>query len=52
MPIYTFRNKRNKKEFTEMMSIAEMEIYMKKNKHITQVPQPINIVGGVLGVNM
>jgi len=52
MPIYTFRNKRNKKEFTEMMSIAEMEQYMTKNKHIVQVPQLINIVGGVLGVNM
>ena len=52
MPIYTFRNKRTKKEFTEMMTIAEMETYMKKNKHITQVPQVLNISGGVMGVNM
>ena len=52
MPIYTFRNKRTKKEFTEMMTIAEMEAYMKKNKHITQVPQVLNISGGVMGVNM
>ena len=52
MPIYTFRNKRTKKEFTEMMTIEEMEAYMKKNKHITQVPQVLNISGGVMGVNM
>ena len=52
MPIYTFRNKKTKKEFTEMMTIAEMETYMKKNKHITQVPQVLNISGGVMGVNM
>jgi len=52
MPIYTFRDKRTKKEFTEMMTIAEMEAYMKKNKHITQVPQVLNISGGVMGVNM
>ena len=25
---------------------------MKKNKHITQVPQVLNISGGVMGVNM
>ena len=35
-----------------MMTIAEMEAYMKKNKHITQVPQVLNISGGVMGVNM
>ena len=29
-------NKRSKKEFTEMMSISEMESYLKKNKHISQ----------------
>ena len=43
---------KTKKEFTEMMTIAEMEAYMKKNKHITQVPQVLNISGGVMGVNM
>ena len=35
-----------------MVTIAEMEAYMKKNKHITQVPQVLNISGGVMGVNM
>ena len=35
MPIYTFYNKRTKKEFDEMMTISEMEEYLSKNKHIT-----------------
>jgi hypothetical protein len=51
MPIYTFRNKKTNKEFTEMMTISEMEVYMKKNKHITQVPQVLNIVAGVSGTS-
>ena len=33
MPIYTFTNTKTGKEFTEMMTIAEMEKYLKKNKH-------------------
>jgi hypothetical protein len=33
-----------------MMSISEMEDYLSKNKHITQVLQPINIVAGVSGL--
>jgi len=47
MPIYTFYNKKTKKEFDEMMTIAEMEEYVIKNKHITQVIKGINIVSGV-----
>jgi len=47
MPIYTFFNKRTKKEFDDMMSIAEMESYLKKNKHIKQVIKGINIVASV-----
>ena len=47
MPIYTFYNKRNKKEFEEMMTISEMESYVKKNKHIKQVIKGINIVASV-----
>ena len=50
MPIYTFYNKKNKKEYDDMMSISEMEDYLSKNKHITQVLQPINIVAGVSGL--
>ena len=52
MPIYTFRNKKSGKEFDEMMSISEMEVYMDSNKHITQVPKGINIVSGVMGISM
>ena len=44
MPIYTFYNKRTKKQFDDMMTIAEMEEYLKKNKHISQVISGINIV--------
>ena len=44
MPIYTFLNKKTNKEYDEMMSIAEMEDYLKKNKHITQIIKGINIV--------
>jgi predicted nucleic acid-binding Zn ribbon protein len=51
MPIYTFRNKKTGKEFDEMMSIADMEEYLDKNKHITQVIKGINIVSGVQGVS-
>ena len=50
MPTYTFYNKRTKKEFTDLMSISEMEEYLSKNKHISQVIQPINIVAGVSGL--
>ena len=44
MPIYTFYNKKTKKQFDEMMMIAEMEEYLKKNRHITQVLTGLNIV--------
>jgi hypothetical protein len=47
VPIYTFYNKNTKKEFDEMMSIAEMEEYLNNNKHITQVLKGLNIVSGV-----
>lgn len=50
MPIYTFRNKKSGKEFTEMMTISEMEEYMDKNKFITQVPQVLNIVSQQGGI--
>ena len=33
-----------------MMSIAEKEKYLKKNKHIKQLLTKINISGGVMGV--
>src|SRR5210317_2083031 len=49
MPVYTFLDKKTNEEFTEMMTISEMENYLKKNKHITQVINSINIVSGVSG---
>ena len=47
MPIYTFINKNTNKELDEMMTISEMEKYIKKNKHIKQVIKGINIVASV-----
>ena len=49
MPIYTFENTKTKKVYDEMMSIAEKETFLKKNKHIKQCLTKINIVGGVMG---
>ncbi len=51
MPIYTFHNNKTNKIFTEMMSIAEMEEYLKKNPHIKQQITQMNIVGGVSGLS-
>jgi hypothetical protein len=51
MPVYTFLNKKTNKEYDEMMSIAEMEDYLKKNTHITQVIKGLNIVRGVSGLS-
>ena len=51
MPVYTFLNKKTKKEYDEMMSIAEMEEYLDKNPHITQVIKGLNIVRGVSGAS-
>jgi len=50
MPVYTFLNKNTKEEYDEMMTISEMESYLRKNKHITQVIKGINIVRGVSGI--
>ena len=47
MPIYTFYNKRTKKQLDDMMTIAEMEEYLQKNKHISQVLTGLNIVASV-----
>ena len=47
MPSYTFYNSKTKKEYDDMMTIAEMEELLDKNKHIKQVPKGINIVASV-----
>jgi len=51
MPLYTFKNTKTGKTFTDMMSIAEMEDYLEKNKHIKQQLTALNIVGGVSGMS-
>ena len=44
MPTYRFYNKRTKKEYTDLMSISEMEEFIKK-KHIELLPPTqMNIV--------
>ena len=44
MPTYRFYNKRTKKEYTDLMSISEMEEFIKK-KHIELLPPTqLNIV--------
>ena len=52
MPIYTFENTKTGEVFDDMMSIADKESYLKKNKHIKQMLTTINISSGVQGVNM
>ena len=43
MPIYTFENTKTKKVYDEMMSIAEKEEFLEKNKHIKQLLTTINL---------
>ena len=50
MPIYSFKNTKTGKVYDDMMSIAEKEVYLKKNKHIEQMVTQINISSGVMGV--
>ena len=50
MPIYSFKNTKTGKVYDDMMSIAEKEVYLKKNKHIQQMVTKINISSGVVGV--
>ncbi|MDB4809871.1 hypothetical protein OAH34_01605 [bacterium] len=50
MPIYSFKNTKTGKVYDDMMSIAEKEVYLKKNKHIEQMVTKINISSGVVGV--
>ena len=46
MPVYDFINTKTGKKFTDMMSIADKEEYLKKNPHIKQGIGKINIVSG------
>ncbi len=50
MPTYTFENTKTGKQWDDMMSISEKEVYLKKNKHIRQCLTTINISkSGVMG---
>ena len=47
MPTYRFYNSKTKKEYTDLMSISEMEEFI-KNKHIKLLPPTqLNIVSSV-----
>ena len=47
MPTYNFRNKKTNEEWQDLMTIAEMEKFVKK-KHIELLPpSQMNIVSGV-----
>ena len=50
MPTYDFENTKTGKTFTDFMSMSEKDKYLKKNKHIKQCLNKINIVGGVGGM--
>lgn len=50
MPTYTFANTKTGKEYTKSMSMAELDIYLTKNKDVIQLLTSINIVGGVAGI--
>ena len=50
MPIYSFENIKTGKEYTEHMSMSELDDYLKKNKNIRQIFTSLNIVGGVAGL--
>ena len=50
MPIYTFENTKTGKVYDDMMSIAEKEEFLNKNKHIKQKLTTINISSGVRGM--
>jgi hypothetical protein len=50
MPIYSFENIKTGKEFTEHLTMSELDDYLKNNKNIRQVFTSLNIVGGVSGL--
>ena len=50
MPIYTFEDTKTGKVFDDMMSMDELDKYLKKNKHIRQLITSINIVSGQGGM--
>jgi len=47
MPTYNFYNKKTKKEYTDLMTISEMEEFIKQQHIILLPPTRMNIVSGV-----
>lgn len=47
MPIYSFRDTKTGKEFTESMKIAELDAYLEANPNVEQVITVPNIVDSV-----
>lgn len=47
MPTYVFRDKNTKKQWAEMMSIAEMEQYLEANSNVELLPSAPLIVSSV-----
>ena len=50
MPIYTFENIKTGKEYTEQMSMTQLDEYLANNKDVRQIFTTLNIVGGVSGL--
>ena len=50
MPIYSFENIKTGKQFTEHLTMEELDAYLKNNKNVRQVFTSLNIVGGVSGL--
>jgi hypothetical protein len=51
MPTYSFENIKTGEEFTEYLSMSEIDEYLKKNKNVRQVFTKLNIVSGVQGIS-
>lgn len=49
MPTYDFENTKTGEVTTEMMSMSELDVFKKKNPHMKQLINKINIVSGVMG---
>jgi hypothetical protein len=51
MPTYSFENIKTGEEYTEYLSMSELDEYLKKNKNVRQVFTKLNIVSGVQGIS-
>jgi len=52
MPTYSFENKKTGQEWTDIMTIAEKEKYLKKHKNVKQIITAVNIVSGTGSTNI